>query len=233
MSLSWSAPRALLFDLDGTLVHSLPDVADAIDAMLASYRLPVLGEAQIGTMIGNGALKLVERALRLARENSAPAHSPALLTEALLADAHQRFLQHYRQHYCVRSTLCPGVAAVLPALQASGITLAVVTNKPLEFVAPLLTALGIVGHFPLLIGGDSLAAKKPSPLPLLHACQRLGIAVADTIMVGDSRNDIDAARTAGMRNVAVSYGYNHGEPLTAVRPDVIIDQLDHLPTLWS
>lgn len=241
----WSVPRALLFDLDGTLVHSLPDLADAVDAMLASYQLPALGEARISTMVGNGSRKLIERALSASswcgdahgganaasagmRESGRPSRSTELLD-----DAHQRFLQHYRQHLCVRSTLCPGVAEQLPALQQAGIKLAVVTNKPIEFVPPLLQALGIAERFSLLIGGDSLPEKKPSALPLQHACAQLGVSITDTIMIGDSRNDIDAARAAGMRVVAVSFGYNHGEPLAASVPDVIIDHLNELPALWA
>lgn len=228
MPLRWSVPRALLFDLDGTLVHSLPDLADAVDAMLGSYGLPALGELTVSTMIGNGSRKLIERALSASSWCGAPSRSAELLD-----DAHQRFLQHYRQHLCIRSTLCPGVAEQLPALQQTGIKLAVVTNKPIEFVPPLLQALGIAERFSLLIGGDSLPEKKPSALPLQHACVQLGVSITDTIMIGDSRNDIEAARAAGMRVVAVSFGYNHGEPLAASAPDVIIDHLNELPALWA
>ncbi|NQD36899.1 phosphoglycolate phosphatase [Permianibacter sp. IMCC34836] len=227
MTPRWSAPRALLFDLDGTLVHSLPDLADAVDAMLASYQLPALGEAHISSMVGNGSRKLIERALSASSWCGAPGHS-----DELLADAHHRFLQHYRQHVCVRSSLCPGVAEQLPVLQQAGIKLAVVTNKPIEFVPPLLKALAIADVFSLLIGGDSLPEKKPSALPLQQACAQLGVPVADSIMVGDSRTDIEAARAAGMRVVAVSFGYNHGEPVAASRPDAIIDNLNELPALW-
>jgi phosphoglycolate phosphatase len=225
---SWSAPRALLFDLDGTLVHSLPDLADAADAVLQSYGLPALGEPTLATMIGNGSRKLIERALLASRWCGAPAHSTELLNEA-----HERFLQQYRRHVCVRSTLCPGVAEQLPQLQRQGIALAVVTNKPMEFVAPLLEALGIRQHFSLLLGGDSLPEKKPSALPLQHACTQFGVSVADSIMVGDSRTDIEAARAANMRVIAVSFGYNHGEPLTASAPDYVIDHFAQLPACWA
>ncbi len=224
----WSAPRALLFDLDGTLVHSLPDLADAVDAMLAQYGLPALGEQAIAPMIGNGSRKLIERALQASSWCGATPHSPELLQEA-----HERFLRHYQQHLCLRSALYPGVASTLDALQAQDVLLAVVTNKPIVFVPPLLESLAIRHHFALLIGGDSLPEKKPSPLPLQHACAQLGVAIAEAIMVGDSRNDIDAARAAGMRNVAVSFGYNHGEPVSACAPDVIIDHFAQLPACWA
>jgi len=217
-----------MFDLDGTLVHSLPDLADAVDAMLQQYGLPVLGEGNIAPMIGNGSRKLVERALQLSSWCGAPEHSDELLQEA-----HDRFLQHYRQRLCVRSSLYPGIVEQLSALQAAGIWLAVVTNKPMIFVPQLLASLGIQHYFALLIGGDSLPEKKPSPLPLRHACEQLKVAVSDTIMIGDSRNDIDAARAAGMRNIAVSFGYNHGEPLAACKPDIIIDRYEQLPTCWQ
>lgn len=224
----WSAPRALLFDLDGTLVHSLPDLADAVDDMLASYGLPALGESMLSTMIGNGSHKLIERAVAASRWCGAPTASADLL-----AEAHQRFLQHYRLHFCRRSRLYPGVAAQLPALQQAGIALAVVTNKPIEFVQPLLHALGIGQYFAVLIGGDSLPEKKPSALPLQHACNALDVAIAETIMVGDSRTDIDAARAAGMRVIAVSYGYNHGEPIATAEPDAVLDSFSQLSALWS
>ena len=222
-----NAPRAVLFDLDGTLVHSLPDLAAAVDAMLAQYGLPPLGEALTATMIGNGSRKLIERALQASAWCGASTHSAELLQEA-----HERFLQHYRQHLCVRSALYPGVAETLSALRTQHIALAVVTNKPMAFVPPLLESLGIRHHFAVLIGGDSLAEKKPSPLPLQHACAQLGVTVADAIMVGDSRNDIDAARAAGMRNIAVSFGYNHGEPIAACAPDIIIEHFKQLPDCW-
>ncbi len=228
MSLPWRAPRALLFDLDGTLVHSLPDLADAVDAVLQHYGLPPLGETAIAPMIGNGSYKLVERALKASSWCGAPTPSDTLLQEV-----HQRFLQHYQQHLCVRSQLYPGVAAQLSALQKRGIALAVVTNKPMAFVPTLLETLAIHPHFTVLLGGDSLPEKKPSALPLLHACTQLNVAGADCIMVGDSRNDIDAARAAGMRSIAVSYGYNHGEPLSACQPDRIIDRFADLPTCWA
>ena len=223
----WRKPRALLFDLDGTLVHSLPDLAAAVDAMLAQYGLPPLGETTIAPMIGNGSRKLVERALQASRWCNAPAHSAELLQEA-----HERFLRHYQTHLCERSQLFPGVAETLTNLQAERIALAVVTNKPMAFVAPLLESLQIRHHFSALIGGDSLAEKKPSPLPLQHACAQLDVAVTEAIMVGDSRNDIDAARAAGMRNIAVSFGYNHGEPVSACTPDVIIDHFSQLAGCW-
>lgn len=229
---AWSAPRALLFDLDGTLVHSLPDLADAVDAVLASYGLSPLGENLVAPMVGNGSRKLIERALTAAsaekHRNHALAHPDALLQEA-----HDRFLQHYRQHLCVRSRLYPGVALQLTSLQAAGIKLALVTNKPSAFMAPLLESLHIGHHFSVLIGGDSLPEKKPSPLPLRYASEQLGVPVADCIMVGDSRNDIDAAHAAGMRCVAVSYGYNHGEPLALCQPDRLIDQFQQLPDCWA
>ena len=228
MTSRWSAPRALLFDLDGTLVHSLPDIADAVDATLRSYGVPELGETSIGTMIGNGSRVLIERALNASRWCGGPVHSAELL-----AEVHQRFLAYYRQHVCVRTTLCPGVFDQLPQLKAAGIALAVVTNKPIEFVAPILIALSIAEHFSVLLGGNSLAEKKPSGLPLLHACAQLGVAVSEAIMVGDSSTDIAAARAAKMRVVAVSFGYNHGEPLTASSPDWIVDDLKQLPALWQ
>ncbi len=217
-------PALVLFDLDGTLVDSVPDLADAIDTMLQGEGLAPAGEAQVRQWVGNGARMLVRRALAWGMgladgEEIEPARFDA---------AHQGFLSAYRTRFHRRTLLYPGVRDCLEQLHAAGVPMGLVTNKPEEFIAPLLKHFEIAPYFRLSLGGDSLAAKKPDPLPLRHACEAFGVPPAQCLMVGDSRNDILAARACGMPVVALSYGYNHGEPIEATRPDRVIDSLTAL-----
>ncbi len=226
--LSGVRPRALLFDLDGTLVDSLPDIANAVDTTLVSRLLPPLGNDAIRSMIGNGSRTLIERALQATRWCGAPP-----LSRDIIEEVHGEFLRVYARQVAVRTRCYTGVESTLRALQGAGIQLAVVTNKPESLSLALIEELSLTPYFALLIGGDTLPEKKPSPLPLLHACRALGVSVADTLMIGDSRNDIDAARAAGMGVIAVSYGYNHGEDIHAAGADRVIDQFEALRALLA
>lgn len=221
--MSFEAVRAVLFDLDGTLVDSVPDLATAVDATLAEFGREPAGEARVREWVGNGAQRLVKRALTGSMDGEPPA--------ALFEQAFPRFLEHYGRHLSDRSRLYPGVAEALATLRAQGLALAVVTNKPERFVAPLLSALGIARDFAVVVGGDTLARKKPHPAPLLHAADALGAAPAATLMVGDSRNDVLAARAAGMGIVCVPYGYNHGEDIRLAAPDAVVEDLRELASL--
>ncbi|TDQ47715.1 phosphoglycolate phosphatase [Permianibacter aggregans] len=212
--------QALLFDLDGTLAHTAPDLADGINAMLASFSRAPLSEALLATMIGSGSKMLVQRALQHAGDE--------LPEPAQLERAHHRFLQHYRAGFCRRSQCYPHVPETLQALREQGLPLAVVTNKPEQFVAPLLKYLKLDEYFSVLIGGDTLACKKPDALPLLHACEAMNVSPEQSLMVGDSITDILAARAAGMPIAAVTFGYNHGEPVSLQHPDFLID---HFPEI--
>lgn len=140
-----------------------------------------------------------------------------------------RALDRYQHHYGAIngqfSTVYPGVVAGLQALQQRGWKLACVTNKPIALALPLLQAKGLDGFFSQVFGGDSFARKKPDPLPLLKACEALGTLPAHTLVVGDSSNDAQAARAAGCPVVLVTYGYNHGEPVTGVDADGLLDSL--------
>ena len=205
------------FDLDGTLVDSVPDLAMAVDAALTDLGLSPPGEAKVRDWVGNGSLKLMERALEdaLGRASS----------DALLTRAHQGFLDHYARDPSAHTRLYGGVREALDALRDWGLPLALVTNKPSAFIAPILEALGLQGHFGLCLGGDSLAQKKPDPAPLRHVAAHFGVLPAACLMVGDSRHDIEAGRAAGFRTLAVPYGYNHGEPVVLSRPDAVVESL--------
>ncbi|GEK49049.1 phosphoglycolate phosphatase [Bisbaumannia pacifica] len=210
----------ICFDLDGTLVDSVPDLAAAVDLALADLALPVAGEARVRDWVGNGSRVLVERAL-----TSALGQPPE--AERLEA-AHARFLHHYGQAPNARTRLYPGVREALEGLAARGLTLTLVTNKPAAFIAPILGGLGIEGCFARCLGGDSLAEKKPHPAPLLAMSDHFEVPPSRCLMVGDSRHDIAAGKAAGFRTLAVPYGYNHGEPVAASGPDGLVESLAEL-----
>ncbi|QTP59894.1 phosphoglycolate phosphatase [Billgrantia antri] len=212
--------RLISFDLDGTLVDSVPDLAVAVDTSLSELGLPAAGEARVRDWVGNGSLKLVERALAFAR-NAPP-------DEALLGRAHEAFLECYGRDPGSRTRLYPGVSEALDGLRDGGWVLTLVTNKPFAFIRPILTQFGIEHDFALCLGGDSLPQKKPDPAPLLHVAAQFGLPPSQCLMVGDSRHDVAAGRAAGFRTLAVSYGYNHGEPVRYSRPDALVDSLAEL-----
>ncbi len=207
---------ALLFDLDGTLVDSVPDLAAAVNKLLAELGRAALGEARIATMVGDGVAKLVERAL--AASGAGPPSQAAL----------DRFLAFYEAEPTRRSRLYPGVPAVLGELQAAGWGLAVCTNKPEHATRAVLGGLGLDRFFGVVLGGDSLATRKPDPAPLLAALDQLGSAPADAAMVGDHRNDVLAARAAGLPAIFARYGYG-AATLGQDEPDVMIDSFAALP----
>lgn len=212
-------PSLILFDLDGTLVDSAPDLTLAVDAMLTRLGRPAAGEMRVREWIGNGATVLVRRALAA----SADPARVALVDEPLLVKAQALFREEYERVNGVQTQLYAGLPALFDDWAAKGARLALVTNKPKPFTDPLLRALGIEHHFFRVIGGDCLPERKPHPLPLLHVAEAAGIAPASTLMVGDSRNDVLAARAAGMPVICRRDGYNHGEPIEAASPDVIFD----------
>jgi phosphoglycolate phosphatase len=218
--------RAVLFDLDGTLVDSVPDIAVAVDGMLAELGRERAGETQVRDWVGNGARVLVRRALAFDAEGVSD-------DDPLLPQAMELFYGHYHRCNGQSSRLYPGVAEALDALAARRLLLATVTNKPHRFVAPLYEKLGVLHHFPLIVGGDSLPLKKPDPAPLQWVFDQWGLAPREALMVGDSTNDIEAARRAGCPVVAVDYGYNYGRPIADDRPDRVVSDLRDLARLWD
>lgn len=210
-------PKALLFDLDGTLVDSVPSLAQAVDAMLHALGYPPAGEQQVRLWVGNGAERLIRRALACGDETAALA-----LNKDVVACAGEHFNHHYMQAVQQAAKVYDGVEYMLANLPVPA---ALVTNKPRQFTEPLLESLAWQSHFPVLICGDDLATKKPSAEPLLFACQALAVDATQALMVGDSRTDIAAARAAGMACAAVTYGYNHGEPVAQSEPDWLLDNV--------
>ena len=217
-------PRVVLLDLDGTLVDSAPDLALAANAALAAVGHSPVSECDVRRRVGNGARVLVARCLAGA-DDARPAPG------SVLDRAMEVFLDHYARHVCVGSVVYPGVREGLRALRALDLRLACVTNKPGAHAEALLRALDLREPFDLVLGGDAVTRGKPDPEPVRTALARLEAAPDEAIMVGDSRNDVLAARAAGVAVVCVSYGYNHGGDIRDARPDAVIDSLEALPRL--
>ncbi|HDS3785883.1 TPA: phosphoglycolate phosphatase [Enterobacter ludwigii] len=235
------ATRGIAFDLDGTLVDSAPGLTSAVDQALYALELPVAGEERVITWIGNGADVLMERALTWARQERVSQRSAQGKPSVDHADIPQEeqlrilrklFNRFYEETVEEGSFLFPDVAETLSALHANGIPLGLVTNKPTPFVAPLLEALDIAKYFSVIVGGDDVQNKKPHPEPLLLVAGKLSLTPAELLFVGDSRNDILAARAAGCPSGGLTYGYNYGEAITLSEPDVVFDHFkDLLPAL--
>jgi phosphoglycolate phosphatase len=207
----------ILFDFDGTLIDSVPDLSRSINHMLESLGRPVFEEARVRSWVGNGARTLVERALHASYGDHEPP-APALIDDAL-----DTFLNFYAENLSVDTVTYPNVPQVLQRLRDEGYRLAIVTNKPAAFIEPILQTMGMDTLFELKIGGDSLPHKKPDPLPLLHVCATLGIDREKCVMVGDSKNDILAAKAAQMHCIGLGYGYNYDEDIAAYGPDLVLD----------
>ncbi|MFE8646419.1 phosphoglycolate phosphatase [Sphingomonas sp. NCPPB 2930] len=209
---------AAIVDLDGTLVDTLGDFEAALGRMLAERGRPPIGRAVLSQMVGKGSEHLVQLAL---------VH--AGLPAADLPDALARYLHHYADVNGRHADVFPGVREGLAALRARGLPLLCLTNKPHRFARDLLEALDLGCYFSTVFGGDSFARKKPDPLPVRESCLALGTAPGRTLMLGDSRNDAQAARAAGCPVVLVTYGYNHGEPVRQVDADGFVDALSEVP----
>ena len=210
----------VMFDLDGTLVDSIPDLAWCADHTLKQLGMSPLGESRLRDFLGNGAYVYVKRFLT----NDLDGEPDVELYEKALP----MFWETYRNNSAQFSQLYPGVTSGLESLKAKGFTLACVTNKAADFTDGLLKHLDIYDHFEQIVSGDTLAKKKPDPMQLLHVAETHGKSMNECLMVGDSRHDIAAARNAGMRVVAVPYGYNHGEDIADSNPDAVIESMDEL-----
>ena len=227
MELSHLRYDAVIIDLDGTMVDTLGDFAEALNRMLGDLELPPIAAQHIERMVGKGSDHLLRSVLNHVLEHRGKAPT-AIEIEALYAHAWPSYQRHYlaiNGHY---ARVYPGVEAGLQALRHAGLRLACLTNKPTSFALPLLRAKGLEGYFEQVFGGDSFDKKKPDPLPLLKTCEALQTAPARTLMVGDSSNDAQAARAAGCPVVLVTYGYNHGLPAQAVDADGYVDSLELL-----
>ena len=215
--------KGLIFDLDGTLVDTAPDLAAATNHVLSSEgRRPVTMD-EIRVMVGQGARRLIERGF---------AATGAPLEPQRLEPLYKRFVDHYMDHIADESRLFPGVADLVARCRASGLALAVCTNKLEAMSVSLIAAMGLAQDFPVIIGPDTIGIAKPDPAPYLEACWRLGLEASETLMIGDSETDILTARAAGVPVIAVSFGYTD-RPVASFSPDHIIDHFDEVWGLIS
>jgi phosphoglycolate phosphatase len=208
--------QSVTFDLDGTLLDTVPDLAEASNRMLAELGLPLRSEDEIRSFVGRGIVVLVQRCLDRGTATD----------EALLARAVEVFKRHYAAVNGNETRVFAGVLAGLEAWRATGVPLAVLTNKPAAFTEPLLERMGLKHYFSAIVSGDSTPFRKPHPEPLRHACTQMGRAVNTNLHIGDSRHDIDVARAAGCTVYCVPYGYNEGEAVSAGDCDALVDNLE-------
>ena len=214
------AVSAVALDLDGTLLDTIRDLAASVNALLAELGHPAMPIDAIRTMIGKGMPNLVRRVLA-----RATGVSPEAVDDAEVKDALGRYQAHYAARLGRETRSFPGMIEGLERLRAMGFPLAVVTNKAARFVRPHLAQAGIEHYFRVVIGGDLLPTRKPDPGPLLHAAAMLGVRPDHLLMIGDSINDVLAARAAGSPVLVVPYGYNEGEPVRGLDADGIVPSL--------
>lgn len=217
MNETW--PRAILFDLDGTLIDSAPDLHASVNILLARHGLGPLSLPEVVGMIGNGVKKLVERAFVAVGEPLDP---------ETLEREHQAMIGIYGDHLTVLTVLTPGVADLFDALRAQGVLMAVVTNKPQMPTEAILDHFGLSAALGAVIGGDSVVEKKPAPDMVLAALDRLGVRLEDAVLVGDSLADVGCARAAGVPVIALRGGYTT-VPVDEIGADAVIDRLADLP----
>ncbi|ABM03227.1 phosphoglycolate phosphatase [Psychromonas ingrahamii 37] len=225
--MKFTSKEVILFDLDGTLIDSAPDLSLAVNHMLSALQRPTFEQDIIRSWVGNGAEVLVKRGLSgqdVIDENI----DPDLVEKSL-----QLFFNFYKKNLCVDTKLYPSVRACLKILKAKGYRLVIVTNKPFEFIEPILEGLELTGLFEMLLGGDSLEKRKPDALPLLHVCEKLSVTVEQCLMVGDSKNDILAAKAAKMESIGLTYGYNYGEDISRYNPEAVFDDFSDIVATLS
>ena len=207
--------HSVTFDLDGTLLDTVADLAEACRLMLAEVGAPPRSQAEVHSFVGKGMAVLVERCLTHER--------PPSLEQVDVA------IESFKRHYTVVNgqftRIYPGVIEGLQAWQASGIKMGVVTNKPAMFTDALLARMGLADYFDVVVSGDTTAHKKPHPEPILYACRQLGVVPERNLHIGDSRHDIHSAHAAGCLAYAVPYGYNEGEPVDSADYDALVSDL--------
>ena len=214
---SFQGIRAAIIDLDGTMVDTAPDFQVAINRMRDELHLAPLALDTIVDFVGKGSENLMRRVLGVDFEKSE--------VESRFDHALERYQHHYLQINGDHSELYAGVHEGLVAMKKGGVRLACVTNKPIAFARPLLEKKGLIDLFEVIYGGDSLAHKKPHPLPMLTVCNDFDLQPAQVVAIGDASNDSEAARAAGCRVLTVPYGYNHGQPVQTIDTDGIVESL--------
>jgi len=217
--------KLVLFDLDGTLVDSVGDLAWCGNEMLRNLQMPLHDPQAARRWVGNGLERFVKRVLTNDME--------AEPDETLLATGIEIFKRLYAEHASDHSLLYPGVIETLDYLAGLDLHLACVTNKPEPFTSALIAAMGLSEYFGLVVAGDTTARKKPDPMPLHYAADHFAADYAQCLMVGDSSNDVQAARAAGFSIICVPYGYNHGNDIRDSNPDLVVENLIELNEMFA
>lgn len=218
------SPRAILFDLDGTLLDTVADLAAAANAMMVELGYAQRTEEEIHRFVGRGLVNLIARCLTNDDETQAP-------DAQQLEQARAVFYRHYHLSNGQAARCYEGIIPLLQSLRAKGLRLAVVTNKVTEFTVPLLIKTGLNSFFETVVCGDTLAVKKPQPDMLQYACKHLGVSTDEALMIGDSANDALAARAAGIPVLLVRWGYSEGVPVEQIECDGLLEQAADL-TQW-
>ena len=217
--------KLVLFDLDGTLVDSVGDLAWCGNEMLRSLDMPLHDPQAAHRWVGNGLERFVKRVLTNDME--------AEPDETLLKSGMEIFKRLYAEHASDHSLLYPGAIEALKYLAGLDLRLACVTNKPEPFTSGLIEAMGLTEYFGLVVAGNTTAKKKPDPMPLHYAADHFAIPYDQCLMVGDSSNDVQAARAAGCNIICVPYGYNHGNDIRDANPDLVVENLNELNAMFA
>ena len=215
----------IIFDFDGTLINSIPDLTLAVNKMLSHYNLLPLTVEQVTPFIGNGAKPLVLRSLEHAMPNKE-------ISIELLEAAFEIYFTAYKEVTCEETYYYPGVLETLNYLNNKGYKMVICTNKPFRFIEPILDKLSIKQFFKYWIGEDSLPEKKPTATPLLYLANKTNTSIEKCIMIGDSKNDILAAQNSNMESIGVSYGYNYNENIADYNPTLVVDSFADLQELF-
>lgn len=224
---SWrsAALRAVLFDLDGTLLDTAADISLALNRAIAEFGWDPVAASDTRNLIGRGGPMLVQRAAELQRRSLDTATQTAIV---------ERFFHHYGELQATDESAArpfPGATEGLRGLHEAGLRTAIVTNKQQRFAISLAKRLGLAPWVDVYVGGDTCVRRKPDPMPVLFACESLRVAPTEALMVGDSINDVMAARAAGVPVICVPYGYNEGMDPKTLPCDLLVDSIAELPAL--
>ena len=223
--MNFKEKELIIFDLDGTLINSIPDIVLAINKMLSNYNALPLTEQQVEPLVGNGAKLLVKRSLMLSMNTQD-------LSNEMFEEAFTNYFAAYSDSVCVETYLYPDVLETLTFLHEKGYKMVICSNKPFHFMEPILDKLAIKPFINYWIGEDSLPEKKPSAAPLLHVAHEMKTNIEKCIMVGDSKNDILAAHNAGIPSIGLTYGYNYNENIADYNPTIVVDRFAELKKLF-
>ena len=222
--MNFKEKQLIIFDLDGTLVNSIPDLAEATNRMLVQFNLLPLSVEEVTGFIGNGAKVQVKKALEYSM-------STRNISGKILKEAFDIYMSSYKKVICDKTYLYDGVLETLEYLNNNGYKMVICTNKPFYFIEPILEKLVIKKFFKYWIGGDSLPESKPNPSPLIYLSNKMDVTIDKCIMVGDSKNDILAAQNSEMDCVGLTYGYNYNENIADYNPTIVLDEFNKLQKL--